>query len=425
MAVQRIAIANNKKITSVKLQKKEIANILAESKDEKARIKVEHIIRDDFVIEAYEMIELMCDLLHERIRQITNSEKCPEDLKETVSSLIWAANQCEISELQEVKKHLSRKFGPEFTKDAVENNGGVVNARLFNKLSYKPPSRILVTRYLEEIAEVYKIDWAAPVMRNTEGELILEGEGEGEGTVDPNAPFGGPSGYSVPMAPGTGLVGAYGTAADSAGSRTLQGGAPSTMDAAELEEYRQFQQHQQQQQSSAAVPIYAAVPGPPPPPPAAAPAPVVTATVVSAPTGTGASGDQNLHEQVGAVRASSSGVEDAVQSKILSSASPQQQSSSSSSSSSSSMNVKLSGDDTERARNNSDDNDGNGGGYAIEKNSDNDNNNNGGAGILDIPPAPTATGISTPAPTAPAPAASEDDPLAAMQARLAALQKRN
>lgn len=163
MAVQRIQIANNKKTTSVKHQKREVATLLGEQKDEKARIKVEHIIRDDFVIEAYEILELLCELMHERIRLLTTNKECPADLKETVCSLIWAASNCDISELQEVKKHLIRKFGPEFGKAAEENANCCVNARLFNKLSYKPASRILVNGYLEEIANVYKIDWTLPV----------------------------------------------------------------------------------------------------------------------------------------------------------------------------------------------------------------------------------------------------------------------
>ena len=166
MAVQRIQIANNKKTTSVKHQKREVANLLGEQKDEKARIKVEHIIRDDFVIEAYEILELLCELMHERIRLITNCKECPADLKETVCSLIWAAGNCEISELQEVKKHLIRKFGPEFGKEAEENTNFCVNARLFNKLSYKPASRMLVNGYMIEIAKVYKVAWDLPVGKN-------------------------------------------------------------------------------------------------------------------------------------------------------------------------------------------------------------------------------------------------------------------
>lgn len=43
--------------------RKEIADYLAAGKDERARIRVEHIIREDYLVEAMEILELYCDLL--------------------------------------------------------------------------------------------------------------------------------------------------------------------------------------------------------------------------------------------------------------------------------------------------------------------------------------------------------------------------
>lgn len=90
MAVHRIGIIKNKKAIVAKAQRKEVAALLAEGKEEKARIRVgilvcitaeratrlivaswfvsqvEGIIRDDFTVEGYEIIELLCDLIAER-----------------------------------------------------------------------------------------------------------------------------------------------------------------------------------------------------------------------------------------------------------------------------------------------------------------------------------------------------------------------
>lgn len=54
----------NKKTTALKLQKREIAKLLEDGKEEKARIKVEGVIRDDFTIEALDILEMLCDLVH-------------------------------------------------------------------------------------------------------------------------------------------------------------------------------------------------------------------------------------------------------------------------------------------------------------------------------------------------------------------------
>lgn len=159
MGIQRLQIANNKKVTSVKHQKREISQLLADGKVEKARIKVEHIIRDDFVIEAYEILELLGELIFERIKQISNSKECPSDLKQAVASLIWASSNVDIDELREVKKQLTKKFGSKFAQSAELNIDNVVNPRLYNKLTYKAPSVTIVEGYLKEIASTYNVEY--------------------------------------------------------------------------------------------------------------------------------------------------------------------------------------------------------------------------------------------------------------------------
>jgi vacuolar protein sorting-associated protein IST1 len=144
MANSRIQLTNNKKSAAVKHKKREIATLLGEKKDEKARIKVEHVIREDFLIEAYELLELLCELVFERVKYIASCKECPPDLVEAVSSLIWAATRVEIAEMEQIKKQLVKKFGSKFASDAENNVGNCVNVRLFQKLSVQPPSAFLV-----------------------------------------------------------------------------------------------------------------------------------------------------------------------------------------------------------------------------------------------------------------------------------------
>ena len=74
MASKRIDIAVNKMNAMASQSKREVARLLNEGKEEKARIRVEHIIRTDFKAEAYEILSLMCDLLSERIRYLSAEE---------------------------------------------------------------------------------------------------------------------------------------------------------------------------------------------------------------------------------------------------------------------------------------------------------------------------------------------------------------
>ena len=159
MASQRIKMLVNKKSTSIKLQKREIAKLLDDGKEEKARIKVEGCIRDDFTIEALEIIELLCELLHERVKYISSNEECPSDIKEAVFTLIWSANKIDISELEAIKSQFGWKYGSKFVKLAEDNVDNIVNERIVNKLSVKPPSADIVISYLKEIAKEYNLNW--------------------------------------------------------------------------------------------------------------------------------------------------------------------------------------------------------------------------------------------------------------------------
>jgi len=195
MAVQRIKIVINKKSSQLKHQKREIALLLSENKTEKARIKVEHIIREDFLIESYELIELLCELVHERIKYIASEKHCPDDLLPAVVSLIWAIPKVDIVELVEVRKQLVAKYGKQFAEEASQNSNNNVNERLHEKLALKPPSSFLVTRYLEEIAKEYNVDWSPPTTNTSDHHLSL--------------PEPSPQGFSISMAPGSELSSAY------------------------------------------------------------------------------------------------------------------------------------------------------------------------------------------------------------------------
>lgn len=188
MAIHRIKLVRNKKSTSITMSKKEIATFLANGKEEKCRILVEGIVQEDFVLEAYEIIELLCDLIHERAELIKSEKECPYDMREAVCTLIWAAERTQIPELREVKKQLTKKYGQAFGKGALENQDGCVNERVMHKLSIHPPNAILIVKYMQEIATQYQIDWQPDVHE----------------VMDPLAPIAAPTGKSASPSNGSG-----------------------------------------------------------------------------------------------------------------------------------------------------------------------------------------------------------------------------
>ncbi|KAG2382934.1 hypothetical protein C9374_004901 [Naegleria lovaniensis] len=159
MAITRIGLLRNKKSNSIKLQKRQVAELLQQEKDESARIKVENIIREDYAIEALEILELFCDLVHTRIQLLAESKSCPHDMKEAVSTLIYAAPRTEVKELMEVRNQFSAKWGKDFVDSAMENKDLAVNQRVMFKLDVKVPEPYLCIDYLREIAKENGIEW--------------------------------------------------------------------------------------------------------------------------------------------------------------------------------------------------------------------------------------------------------------------------
>lgn len=149
------------------------------------------MIRDDGTIEVYEILQLSCELLSERIKFIASEKECPEDLKSTIATLIWASNRVDIPEMIIIRKQFKAKYGKKFEQDALANANGICNERVVAKLSFQPPTAFLVQTYLEKIADQFNVDWK-PIQQLKANELA--------------GPMAAPVGSSVPFAPGSGLV---------------------------------------------------------------------------------------------------------------------------------------------------------------------------------------------------------------------------
>lgn len=159
MSVHRINLLKNKKTNSIKVQKRQVAQLLKQDKNESARIKVENIIRDDYCLEAYDILMLFSELLLSRLQLLAESKDCPFDLKEAVSTLIYSAPRIDIPELTEVRKLFAQKFGKKFVQECMENKTLSVNQRVIFKLGLQVPKPYLCVQYLKKIAEANGIEW--------------------------------------------------------------------------------------------------------------------------------------------------------------------------------------------------------------------------------------------------------------------------
>ncbi|KAI3645953.1 hypothetical protein MP228_008881 [Amoeboaphelidium protococcarum] len=172
---QRIKAMSAKKQSLSTHVRKEIANLVADGKHESARIKVESVIREDYLIEAFEVLSLLCEILIARFGLIDNPTNnnnklgrskssmvvVDEGIQESVQSLIYAAPRCsaDLKELVTIAQYLKSKFGREYYEAAGQNRLGQVNPRVVSRLSVQRPSEELVTAYVREICKTFHVDF--------------------------------------------------------------------------------------------------------------------------------------------------------------------------------------------------------------------------------------------------------------------------
>lgn len=161
LASSRIKLLKNKREAQVKQLKRELAQLLDAGQERTARIRVEHVVREEKTMAAYELIEIYCELIVARLPIIESQKNCPIDLKEAISSVIFASPRCaDVPELMDIRKHLTAKYGKEFVSAAVELRPDCgVSRLLVEKLSSKSPDGPTKIKILTAIAEEHNIKW--------------------------------------------------------------------------------------------------------------------------------------------------------------------------------------------------------------------------------------------------------------------------
>jgi len=155
-----------------------------------ARIRVEHIIREQNILAAYEIVELFCEFVLARVPIVEVQKECPLELREAIASIIFASGICsDLPELMHLRNLFTTKYGKEFVAAAMElRPDSGVNRTIIEKLSVKAPSGESKLKVLKAIAQEYNVEWDSS---NTEAEFnkkyedLLDGSGSSVHQVQP------------------------------------------------------------------------------------------------------------------------------------------------------------------------------------------------------------------------------------------------
>nr|CAD1823541.1 unnamed protein product [Ananas comosus var. bracteatus] len=172
LAISRIKLLRNKREVQLINMRKEIFQYLQTGQEAIARIRVEHVIREQNILAAYEIIELFCEFILARVPFLKPKgyKDCPLELQEAIASVIFASPRCsDLPELMQLRNLFGAKYGKEFVSVASElRPDSSVNRLIIEKLTVRAPPPDLKLKILKAIAHEYNLNWDDS---NTEAEF--------------------------------------------------------------------------------------------------------------------------------------------------------------------------------------------------------------------------------------------------------------
>lgn len=157
LAGSRISTLQKRLTASSTQAHREVADLLKDGKDERARLRVKHVIRDDFTSEALEMLCSYAEDLAKSVNLMAEAgRQCDPDLLTPLVSLIYASTRVEVPELMVVRDILLDQYGKRFYEENVTQ---ALDKRLEVKLSMKNPAESLIEQYLMAIAGNFNLDY--------------------------------------------------------------------------------------------------------------------------------------------------------------------------------------------------------------------------------------------------------------------------
>lgn len=109
-----------------------------------------------------EILEMYCDLILARFGLVTQLKELDNGIAESISSIIWVTPRLlsDVAELKIISDMLTLKYGKVFAdscRAAVPPS--CVSEKLQHKMSIQAPPKLLVEKYLIEIAKIYDVDY--------------------------------------------------------------------------------------------------------------------------------------------------------------------------------------------------------------------------------------------------------------------------
>ncbi|CAK9310477.1 unnamed protein product [Citrullus colocynthis] len=152
MTKTRLDSIRKKKTTVLKYLKDDIAELLKSRLDYNAYNRAEGFLVERNVLRCYELVDEFCGAISNQIPVLNKQSECPDECKEAVATLIYAAARfADLPELRELRTLFTEKYGSSFQS--------FTNKELIEKSRAMAQTKEMKIQLLQEIAQESSIDW--------------------------------------------------------------------------------------------------------------------------------------------------------------------------------------------------------------------------------------------------------------------------
>ncbi|KAG8096721.1 hypothetical protein GUJ93_ZPchr0013g33874 [Zizania palustris] len=173
LAISRVAIARRPRLARKSIATSDVGQLLALGHIDRAIHRVELVIQEGNMLEAFEMIELYCKRLIEKSEDLENPSECAEEIREAAAGLMFATGWCgDLPELLFARAILTDKFGNDFAS-AAKNGTNIVDPLLVWKFTGNATNMELKNKVAKEIAtkNMILLNFSEMTKANEDGEV--------------------------------------------------------------------------------------------------------------------------------------------------------------------------------------------------------------------------------------------------------------
>ncbi|KAF8110919.1 hypothetical protein N665_0078s0106 [Sinapis alba] len=148
----RIDVLRRKRTAAIKFLKGDFADLISNGRDVNAYTRAGGLLDELRHLWNLDFVESTCDFVYKQLSTMQKMEECPDDCREAVSSLMFAASGfSELPELRELRQMFHEKYG--------DSLGVFVNQELVENMSPKPFSLEKKVKLMEDVASEFAIRW--------------------------------------------------------------------------------------------------------------------------------------------------------------------------------------------------------------------------------------------------------------------------